>query len=312
MNKKEIGVYKGSEPDKLTIRTFKILYRRLEEVFRGEEDFRYDPPQPMNRFWKRYTNTWKFKEDGWLVHKILVPDSSTQQGDGYHNITIVACTAKTDMGVREAIRRAKEVKTLLAKTHATITKETIVILSSDISFEYANRLRGSDTNEFQSDFRQVLIYSVKNALGVAKHVLNKLANFFGVRAKAILKLPNLKEGALKNLGYLFLKRAKKLSEHVLQLGKAFEQLKKSGKRAIRNMSWRLAWKARDVWGIHFWLNSEDLYDFEKVKETINRAAERQGVDLYEMERREVEIEVQKQVERQRECAYKCRGRDSDP
>jgi hypothetical protein len=282
MNKKNSRVYKGlvkKRPDKETIKAARIVWERISDVVRGENDFTCEPLKPLNRFFRRYTNTYEYPQDGWQVRKILIPDKATKYGEGYHKIAIVACTAETEAGVKEAMMRAGEVKTKLEKIQAHITTETVIILSKNIPFMDANRLRGALTSEY----RKVFIYSVKNAIGVAKNALNKFANLFTIRAKAILKLPKLKE-EMRDLAYIFLKRGEELSKQVSQLEKVLGIMSK-GKKEIqkaRNAAWRFIQKARE-WGISVWFDKEELYDFGHVKDKINLAADLQGIDIYRLQ-----------------------------
>lgn len=291
MNKKKNEVYKGiglsneQQPHKETIRATEILYNRIADMLRMEDDFTCEPLKPIGRFFGQYVKRKKF-ENGWIVQKIVMPDSSTQQGDGYQSIAIVATTAKTEEGISEARRRAAEVKTKIEKTGATTTNETVIILSGNLDFNTAKLSRQTRGNQ------KVYVFSVKNALGVVKVILKKFANLFSIRAKKILGLGGLEEGALKKLAYLFLKRAEKLSKDILQLEKALVERKKGTNKGINKLigiSFGLVNKAKK-WGLKFgkgkgklWVYDDDLLDPAYLRDKINLIAEMQGIDLFGIE-----------------------------
>lgn len=276
--KNETKVYKGLEKqrlDKETIKACEIVFRRLGDMIRGEVDLTEGLVKSIDKSFRQYTNSYEY-EDGWRVKKIILPDSSIKKGDGYHVISIVACTAQTGEGVKQAVKRATQVRIRKADQNVNVTRETVVVLSSNIDFVDANRARSTSPN----GFRKVFVYSVGNALGVAKHVLNKFRNLFGVRAKAILALPDLKEGALKELAYRFIKRVTALSKEIEQLETAFDILTRGKEeiKKLRDAAWHHVVQARK-WGVRFWLNPEDLYDLERVNGIICSAADRQGIDI---------------------------------
>ena len=126
---------------------------------------------------------------------------------------------------------------------------------------------------------------VTNAIGVAKNALKKFANLFTVRAQKIQKLSKLRE-EMQNLADVLAKRGQKLFEHVSQLAKAFEIASK-GKREIRkarNEAWLWVETARKKWHIKGLLfDREELYDLAHVKEKVNLAADRQGIDIYRLQ-----------------------------
>ena len=304
MKTKEIVVYKGldsdvqsqqSNPDmdKEVIRAYESLMGkrgRLEEIFRGERDFTTEPGTLIDRFWRKYTNQFKYP-DGWRVGVLMLPDDSTQNGAGYHKISVVASTIESNEGIGEAMRRAAEVKTKLEKAGRQITKETVVVLSANIPFIEAKKHNGPN----YSGSKTIMVFSVKNALGVVKVVLNKLANFFTARAKGILRLPNLKEGTMKELAYLFLKRAERLGHHVGQLKQALVNGSMGAKRRLQKLIGqsyaliKMAKKTSIRWGKgkgKLWVYDDDLPEPGYVRDKINLAADFQGIELFESEAKE--------------------------
>lgn len=281
MNEKETRVYKDlvkQQPDKETIRAGRIIFDRMAGVIREERDFTNVSLNPLKRVFGQYTNSYKYK-DGWRVRKLLLPDMATKHGYGYHKIALVTCSAETEAGISEAIKRAVEVKTGLEKKQAHITAETIIILSGNISFQEANRLRGlvSDAH------RKVYIYSVKNAIGVAKNALKKFANLFTLRAQKIQRLPKLRE-EMQTLADVLSKRGRGLFEQVAQLAKALEVVTKGKKEARkeRNLAWSFIKKARK-WGVRVWFDKGEERDLEHVIQKTNHLAELQGIDIYNLQ-----------------------------
>ena len=304
MNKKKSRVYKGlnsdNQPqqsninmDKEVIRAYESLMGkggRLEEIFRGERDFTTEPGTLIDRFWRKYTNQFKYP-DGWRIGVLMLPDDSTQNGAGYHKISVVASTIESNEGVGEAMRRVAEIKTKLEKAGRQITKETIVVLSANIPFIEAKKHNGPN----YSGSKTVMVFSVKNALGVVKVVLNKLANFFAARAKGILRLPNLKDGAIKDLAYLFLNRAEHLGQHVGQLKQALVNGSMGAKRRLQKLIGQsyalinMAKKTSIRWGKgkgKLWIYDDDLAEPGYVRDKINQIADFQGIELYENEAKE--------------------------
>ena len=300
MYKKEDRVYKGlvekdnkdpeqpkqSKIDKEVIRAGRVIYERIKGVIREESDLTREIVTPLKRALGRYTNIYQYP-DGWRVSKVLLPDRATKHGTGYHKIAIVESTAETEAGVSEAIRRGIEVKTKLEKSQAHITAETIIVLSRNISFQAANKLRVL----LSTDHRKIFIYSVKNAIGVAKNALKKFANLFTIRARKIKDLPRLRE-EMQILADTLLKRGEILFNQVSQLAKALKMMTvpKTQLRKARNVAWKYITKARE-WGIKCWVSSEDWDNLDIVYEKINLAAQLQGVDLFEMEQSEYKAEA---------------------
>lgn len=263
---------------------------RLEEIFRGERDFTTEPGTLIDRFWRKYTKQFEYP-DGWRVGVMMLPDDSVQNGAGYHKISVVASTIESNKGIAEAMRRAAKVKTKLEIEGRQITKETVVVLSANIPFIEAKKHNGPN----YSGSKTVMVFSVKNALGVVKVVLNKLANFFTARAKGILQLPNLKEGATKELAYLFLKRAEHLGRHVEQLKQALVHGSMGAKRRLQKLIGQsyalinMAKKTSIRWGKgkgKLWVYDDDLAEPGYVRDKINWAADFQGIELYGDEAKE--------------------------
>lgn len=288
MNKKETRVYKGlsedeekQQPDKETITAGRIIFDRMAGVIREERDFTNVSLNSLKRVFGRYTNSYEY-EDGWRVRKLLLPDRATKHGNGYHKIALVTCSAETEAGISEAIRRAVEVKTKLEKAKAHITAETVIILSGNISFQEANRIRGLVSDEH----RKVYIYSVKNAIGVAKNALNKFANLFTLRAQKIEKLHKLGE-EMQNLADVLSKRGRGLFEQVAQLAKAFETAGGKEKKELRkekDAAWNYQAKARKDWGVKVpWLTREAFNNPAEVIRIVNLAADRQGIDIQQLQ-----------------------------
>ena len=304
MYEKESGVYKGlvekdskdqeqpkqSKIDREVTRASRIIYERIKEVIREESDLTREITTPLKRYLGKYTNTYKYP-DGWKVSKLLLPDRATKHGTGYHKIAIVMSTAETEAGVSEAIRRAIEVKTKLEKSQAHITAETVIVLSRNISFQAANRLRVL----LSTEHRKIFIYSVKNAIGVAKNALKKFANLFTIRARKIKDLPRLRE-EMQTLADTLLKRGEKLFSSVSQLAQALKMMTvpKKELRKARDAAWRYVTKARE-WGVKCWISSEDWDNLDIVYEKINLAAQLQGIDLFGLEQYEFEAEAKRQL-----------------
>ena len=281
---------KQSKIDKEVIRAARVIYERIVEAIREEDDLTREYTARIKRVLGRYTNTYKY-EDDWRVQKILLPDRATKHGTGYHKIAIVESTAETEEGVSEAIRRGIEVKTKLEKSQAHITAETIIVLSHNIPFKVANRLRVA----LSTGHRTIFIYSVKNAIGVAKNALKKFANLFTIRARKIKDLPRLRE-EMQILADTLLKRGEKLFSHVSQLAKALTMMTvpKSQLRKARDAAWRYLKQARK-WDVKVWVNKEDWDNLDTVYDKINLAAQLQGADLFEMEQNEFKTEAKQRL-----------------
>ena len=306
MKTKEVGVYKGIvktdnnqiEPkqpkqsiiDNEVTRAARAIFERIVNIIREEDDLTREYSAQIKRMLGRYTNTYQYP-DGWRVSKILLPDRATKHGTGYHKIAIVESTAETEQGVSEAIRRGIEVKTKLEKAQAHITAETIIVLSHNISFQVANRLRVL----LSTEHRKIFIYSVKNAIGVAKNALNKFANLFTIRARKIKDLPRLRE-EMQILADTLLKRGEKLFSQVSQLAKALSMMTvpKREQRKARDAAWNYLMKARDE-GVKVWVSQEDWDTLDVVYDKINIAAQLQGIDLFEMEQSEFKAEAKRRL-----------------
>ena len=303
MNKKESEVYKGivekdgkkPEPEQFNInrevtRAGRVIFERIVDVIREEDDLTREYTARIKQMLGKYTNTYEYA-DGWRVHKILLPDRATKHGEGYHKIAIVESTAETEQGVSEAIRRGIEVKTKLEKSQVHITAETVIVLSHNISFQLANKLRVL----LSTEYRKIFIYSVKNAIGVAKNALNKFANLFTIRGRKIRDLPRLRE-EMQILADILLKRGEKLFSSVSQLAKALKimTVPKSQLRKARNAAWKYLVKARE-WGVKVWINKEDEPD--TIYDKVNLAAQLQGIDLFELEQSEFEAKAKRQINR---------------
>lgn len=276
--------------EKEVIRAGRVIYERLRDSIREERDITREQGVGIKHVLGRYTNTYEYA-DGWKVSKVLIPDRATKHGAGYHKIAIVASTAETEQGISEAIRRAIEVKTKLEKTQVHITAETIIVLSHNISFKAANRLRVI----LSTPYRKIFIYSVKNAIGVAKHALKKFANLFTIRARKIKDLPRLRE-EMQILGDILLKRGEKLFGHVTQLAKALTimTVPKKQLRKAKDAAWKFLVQARN-WGVNVWINKEDWLDLNIIYDKINLAAQLQGVDLFEIEQVEFREEAKRRL-----------------
>ena len=279
---------KHSNIDKEVIRAGKLIYERIKEAIMEERDLTREAITPLKHFLGRYTNTYEY-EDDWRVQKILLPDRATKHGIGYHKIAIVESTAETEQGVSEAIRRGIDIKTKLEKSQAHITAETIIVLSHNISFEVANKLRVL----LSTEHRKIFIYSVKNAIGVAKNALKKFANLFTIRARKIKDLPRLRE-EMQTLSDTLMKRGEKLFNSVSQLAKALKimTVPKSQLRKARNAAWKYLTKARE-WGVKCWISQEDWDNLDTMYDKINLAAQLQGIDLFEMEQSEFKAEAKR-------------------
>ena len=264
--------------DREVIRAGRVIYERLIESIKDERDITREAATPLRHILRRYTNTFEYP-DGWRVSKVLLPDRATKHGAGYHKISIVTSTVETEQGVSEAIQRAIEVKTKLEKSQAHITAETVIVLSHHISFALANRLRVL----LSTPHRKIFIYSVKNAIGVAKNALKKFANLFTIRARKIKDLPRLRE-EMQILSDALLKRGEKLFGHVTQLTKALSimTVPKKQLRKAKDAAWKFLAQARD-WGVNVWINKEDWLDINTIYDKISFAAQLQGIDLFEIE-----------------------------
>jgi len=296
MNKKESRVYKGlvekdNKIDKEVTRAGRIIYDRIREVIRGENDLTREILMPLNRYLGKYTNTYQYP-DGWRVSKLLLPDRATRHGTGYHKIAIVESTAETEQGVSEAIRRGIETKTKLEKSQAHITAETIIVLSHNISFEIANKLRVL----LSTEHRKIFIYSVKNAIGVAKNALKKFANLFAIRAKKIKELSGELKEEMQTLADTLQKRGEQLFDSVSQLAKALKimTVPKKELRKARDAAWRYLERARK-WDVKVWVTPEDWDNLDVVYQKINTAAQLQGIDLFEMEQSEYKAEAKRRL-----------------
>lgn len=274
--------------DREVTRAGRVIFERIVDVIREEDDLTREYPARIKRMLGRYTNTYQYP-DGWRVQKILLPDRATKHGEGYHKIAIVESTAETEQGISEAIRRGIEVKTKLEKSQAHITAETIIVLSHNISFQVANRLRVL----LSTEHRKIFIYSVKNAIGVAKNALKKFANLFTIRARKIKDLPRLRE-EMQILSDVLLKRGEKLFSSASQLAKALKimTVPKSQLRKARNAAWEYLSKARE-WGVKCWISQEDWDNLDIMYDKVNFAAQLQGIDLFEMEQSEFKAEAKR-------------------
>ena len=306
MKTKEVEVYKGivekdsnnpetEQPQQVKInkevtRAGRVIYNRIVEAIKEEDDLTREYTARIKQMLGRYTNTYEY-EDSWRVRKILLPDRATKHGTGYHKIAIVESTAETEQGVSEAIRRGIEVKTKLEKSQAHITAETIIVLSHNISFEVANKLRVL----LSTEHRKIFIYSVKNAIGVAKNALKKFANLFTIRARKIKDLPRLRE-EMQTLSDILMKRGETLFSSVSQLAKALKimTVPKSQLRKARNAAWKYVTKARE-WGVKCWISNEDWDNLDIVYDKINLAAQLQGIDLFELEQSEFKAEAKRRL-----------------
>lgn len=292
MKKIVSSVYKGLEKgkhndiDKETLKASEILYRRLADVIRTEDDRTYTVVKPIRRFFGRYATVLE-SASGVVVKKVLIPDS-TVQGKGYHSVTIAACAARAEADVVEAVKAATKVKTKAELVGGRITKETVVVLSKELSFIDANKSRSIGSTRTRS----VQVFCVQNAVGVAKVVLKKLANLFDIRSQKILGARNV-WGDLKEFGITLGERAKKLAKQVQQLEQALKeggfQARKAARR-VRGMAWARVQQARE-WGVRFYTTAEDLIDLRRVQDIINAAAKRQGIDMWSLETRKWRSEI---------------------
>jgi hypothetical protein len=266
------------------------IYERIVGIIREENDLTRNDPSWIKGMLGKYTNTYTYP-DGWKVSKILLPDRVSKYGAGYHKVAIIESTAETEQGISEAIRRGIEVKTKLEHRHSHITAETIIVLSHNISFALANRLRVL----LSTDHRKIFIYSVKNAIGVARNALKKFANLFTIRARKIKDLPRLSE-AMQVLSDTLLKRGEILFKHVTQLTKALDMMlvPKKQLRKAKDAAWQFLTRARD-WGVSVWIDKEDSKDPELVIDKVNLAAQLQGIDLFELEQSEFKTEAKRRL-----------------
>ena len=292
MKEEGLDLYKGLERgkhndiDKETLKACEILYRRLADVIRSEDDRTDTVVKPIRRHFGRYAAVFK-SATGSVIKKVLIPDS-TAQGTGYHSVTLVACAAKAKADVIESVKEATQVKTKAEQVGSRITKETVVVLSKELPFKDANKSRSIGSTRIRS----VQVFSVQNAIGVAKVVLNKLANLFDIRSQKILGARNV-WGELKEFGITLGDRAKKLSKQVQQLEQALKEggfhAKKAARR-VRAMAWARVQQARE-WGVRFYTTAADLTDLRRIQDIINSAAKRQDIDLWSLESQRWRSEV---------------------
>ena len=305
MKTKEVEVYKGivekdskqpepnqpkhSNIDREVTRAGRNIYEHITEVIRDENDLTREPAAWIKQMLGKYTNSYLYP-DGWRVSKVLLPDRAAKDGVGYHKVAIVECTAETEQGISEAIRRGIEVKTKLEKSQAHITAETVIVLSHNISFQMANTLRVL----LSTEHRKIFIYSVKNAIGVAKNALKKFANLFTIRAQKIKDLPGGLSEEMQVLADTLRKRGEKLFSSVSQLAKALKMMTvpKRELRKARDAAWKYLVKARE-WGVKVWINKEDNPDI--IYDKVNLAAQLQGIDLFEREQSEFEAEAKRRL-----------------
>lgn len=303
MNKKENIVYKGigfsndQKPDKETIGAYEQLYRNLVGAFGKEEDFTNIGLSTLNSRLGRYTDKCTYS-DGWRVGTILVPDISSREGEGYHKITVVACTAQTHEGIIEATKRAAEVRPKAQRT-AQITNETTIVLSPNIPFKEAlkNIRRGTKAR---------YVYSVKNATGVVKNALNTLSKFFDKRAEKLGdKLretiatwgENIRDkNGLDSFVEVLSNRVKELKRRVDVLAERLQtqiEVVKQERKANKIIP-ILIRKAQKL-GMRFgkreglmWVDTEDRYDLNNLKQKFIETAERQGIDWFWQDRIEAD------------------------
>lgn len=282
-----------SKIDREVTKTGRIIRERIIGAIKEENDLTREYTARIKRYLGKYTNTYKYP-DGWRVSKILLPDRATTYGEGYHKIAIVESTAETEAGVSEAIRRGIEIKAKLEHTHAHITAETIIVLSRNIPFELANRLRVL----LSTEHRKIFIYSVKNAIGVAKNALKKLANLFAIRAKKIKDLPGGLKEEMQILADTLQKRGEQLFTSVSQLTKALAimTVPKKELRKARDAAWKYVAKARK-WGVKVWISQDDWDNLDTIYQKVNIAADLQGINLYEIEQCEIQREAERTIER---------------
>ena len=292
MKKIESPVYKGLEKgkhndiDKETLKASEILYRRLADVIRSEDDRTDMVVKPIKRYFGRYSAVAK-NGNGTEIKKVLIPDS-TAQGKGYHSVTIVACAARLKSEVVEVVKEAAQVKTKAEQVGGRITKETVVVLSKELPFKDANKARSIGSTRIRS----VQVFCVQNAIGVAKVVLKKLANLFDIRSQKILGAHNV-WGELKEFGITLGERAKQLAKQVQQLEQALKEggfHAKKATRRVRGMAWARVQQARE-WGVRFYTSAADLTDLMHVQDIINAAAKRQNIDVWSLETNKWRSEV---------------------
>ena len=261
-------------------RAAKIIYDRLWESMVEERDISLETVPVVGAIKGRYAKDYTFPETGWVVSKLLFPDIAATKGKGYHRVAIVASTAETPAGVNEAIKRAYETKTKLENTKAHITADTIIVLTSNISFKEANEMR----RVFSDEHRTVFIYSVKNRIGVAKNALKAFANLFTARAQKILALPGTLRDEMQVLAEVLRKRGEKLLGAVYKLTKLLEtriapkrEIKKAKDAAYLYLS-----KLRE-WGLRIYVENDEFNDLDTLYKKINYTAQLQGIDPFEME-----------------------------
>jgi len=288
MNKRETKVYKGlSAVQRQHERVYKaadILKRDLERIFGEEKDFINEPANRIGHKMGLYNNEYTYEDTGWKVFKILIPDISRENGSGYQSVGIVASTAATAEGIGEAIKRAAEVKTKKEKAGATITKKTIVVLTDQMDFKEANKIRWQFNTRAYNDFMEICIYSVKSEVGIVKNVLNHLAAFFSKRRDAMNKVYVKLPAWLKKFVWVCDKRANVLLERV----RHYEQVLAMNKDPQRNLRRRFfAYVTKMHKRIpHTWIPPELQYltdGIERAREIFLATADRKGIDLYEME-----------------------------
>lgn len=287
MNKKQTKVYKGynnvQRQHEKVFKAFDILKRDLERIFGEEKDFINQPANRIGHNKGLYNNEYTYEDTGWKVFKILIPDISRDNGSGYQSVSIVASTAATAEGIGEAIKRAEEVKTKKEKTGATITKKTLVVLTDQMEFKEANKIRWQFNTRAYNDFREICIYSVKNEVGIVKNVLKLLVAFFSKRRDAMNKVYEKLPAWLKKFVWVCDKRAGVLLERV----RHYEQvlaMNKDPQRNRRRRYFAYIGKMRKI--LKFWVDPEvQYYDdcIERAREIILATADRKGIDLYAME-----------------------------
>lgn len=270
------------ELGKEVIKTGEIIFNHLWESMVGTRDITREMLPGMKK--EKYTNVYTYPENGWVVSKLLFPDIATNQGEGYHRVAIVASTAETAAGVDKAIEKGIQTKTILENGKAHITAETIIVLSSNISFKLANELR----RVFSNEHRTVFIYSVKNRIGVAKNALKAFGNLFTVRAKKILDLPGDLSEKMQVLAETLRKRGEKLLGSVSKLAKLLERIvtpKRELKKA-KDAAYLYLSKLRE-WGLRIYVKNEEYEDIDALYDRINYTAQIQNIDAFEMEQAEM-------------------------
>lgn len=285
---------KPFEISKEVIKAGKIIFDRLWESMAQERDLSRETLPFVGSIKGRYTNDYTSPEDGWVVSKLLFPDNAAGAGKGYHRVAIVASTAETAAGVDEALKRAYQTKTKLEQgTSAHITGDTVIVLSSNIDFKLANELR----RMFSNEQRTVFIYSVKNAIGVAKNAIKAFATLFTTRAQKILALPRLKE-EMQILAETLRKRSEKLFRTVTNLSKLLERiiLPKRELKKAKDAAYKYLSKARE-WGLSIWVENEEFGDLDALYNKIMYKAQLQNIDLDAMQQSEIELNAKRILNR---------------